>query len=173
MAKLTLLVPLDNTGFSRQIAPILGKLFDPSRYTLKLLHIANTAALSSSLASPALVGMDYGFYLYNDPSIAHPIYDEDELGEFRERLKERLQGQLETFQALGFETTATVIFGEPVKDIVEFAETEKVDVIAMASRGRTGFDRFLLGSVAQDVVHRVSVPVLLAHLDEVEVGELE
>ena len=173
MAKLTLLVPLDNTGFSRQIAPLLGKLFDPSRYALKLLHIANTAALSGPLASPALVGMDYGFYLYNDPSLAHPIYDEKELQEFRERLEEDLREQLENFRALGFEVTATILFGEPVKDIVEFAETEGVDVIAMASRGRTGFDRFLLGSVAQDVVHRVSVPVLLAHLDEVEVEELE
>ena len=167
MSKLTLLVPLDNTGFSRQIAPILGKLFDPSRYTLKLLHIASTT-LPGSLAAPALVGMDYGFYLYNDPALAHPIYDEDELGEFRERLAEELREQLDIFQALGYEATATILFGEPVKDIVEFAETEGVDVIAMASRGRTGFDRFLLGSVAQDVVHRVSVPVLLAHLDEVE-----
>lgn len=167
MAKLTLLLPLDNTGFSSQILPTVRKLFPPEHYRARLLHIANTAAeMTGPLVQPAMVGMDYGFYMYNEPNIMHPIHDEEELLEFREQLSEDLKAQVEALKNLGYEASSTVLFGEPVKDIAEFANKEGVDVVAMATHAHTGFDRFLLGSVAQDVVKHLTVPVLLVRLED-------
>jgi len=48
-----------------------------------------------------------------------------------------------------------------VKDITTFAKSKKIDLIVISSHGRTGFDKVLLGSVANGVVQRVRCPVLL------------
>ena len=45
--------------------------------------------------------------------------------------------------------------------IVEFAHQQKADYIAMATHGRSGLRRLLLGSVAEQVVRHAHVPVLL------------
>ena len=47
------------------------------------------------------------------------------------------------------------------KDIATFAKSRKMDIIVISSHGRTGFDKLVLGSVANGVVQRTSVPVLL------------
>jgi nucleotide-binding universal stress UspA family protein len=45
--------------------------------------------------------------------------------------------------------------------IVAYAERENVDLIVIGSRGRTGFKKMLLGSVASDVVTYAHCPVLV------------
>ena len=47
------------------------------------------------------------------------------------------------------------------KDITTFAKSRKIDLIVMSSHSRTGIDKIILGSVANGVVQRTSVPVLL------------
>jgi len=48
-----------------------------------------------------------------------------------------------------------------VKDITTFARSRKIDLIVMSSHGRTGFDKIILGSVANGVIQRSTIPVLL------------
>ena len=45
--------------------------------------------------------------------------------------------------------------------ITEFAQKEKADYIAMATHGRSGLRRLLLGSVAEQIVRHSHVPVIL------------
>jgi nucleotide-binding universal stress UspA family protein len=52
-------------------------------------------------------------------------------------------------------------FSKVEKAIVEFAEKENVDLIIMGSRGRSGFRRTLLGSVALAVLSYAQCPVLI------------
>jgi len=49
--------------------------------------------------------------------------------------------------------------GRPTKVIVEYADDHDIDQIVMGSHGRSGMSRILLGSVAEIVVRRASVPV--------------
>ncbi len=52
----------------------------------------------------------------------------------------------------------------PVPDaIIQVAEAAHVDMIAMATHGRTGFQRWLMGSVADQIVHGTHIPVMLIH----------
>jgi len=51
--------------------------------------------------------------------------------------------------------------GSPYKNIVQTAEEKKIDLIVMGTAGRVGFDRFLLGSVAEKVVRTAPCPVLV------------
>lgn len=51
--------------------------------------------------------------------------------------------------------------GNPAEEILDYALTEKVDLVVMSSHGRTGLGRFFMGSVAERVVRHASCPVLV------------
>lgn len=62
----------------------------------------------------------------------------------------------------GIEMTPVVITGgDPAEEIVEYAEKHAVDMIAVSTHGRSGFRKLVLGSVAEGVVRRSKVPVLV------------
>ena len=54
-----------------------------------------------------------------------------------------------------------VLEGNPASEIVNFAEKNDVELIVMGTLGKTGVQRFLLGSVAENVVRHSKVPVLV------------
>jgi nucleotide-binding universal stress UspA family protein len=54
-----------------------------------------------------------------------------------------------------------LLSGQIVPSIVDLAEQEKVDLVAMASHGRSGLARFYYGSVAAGVLHRIERPLLI------------
>ena len=58
-----------------------------------------------------------------------------------------------------------VLSGDPYKRIREHADEQDVDLIVMGTHGRTGLDRYLLGSVTEKVVRTADVPVLTARLE--------
>jgi nucleotide-binding universal stress UspA family protein len=53
-----------------------------------------------------------------------------------------------------------VELGSPDKNIVDRAKTEGIDLIIMASRGKSGLSRLLLGSVTEQVIRNAPCPVL-------------
>lgn len=55
----------------------------------------------------------------------------------------------------------TVAFGDPGREITDFAERQKAELIVIPSHGRTGLTRLLLGSVAERVVRLAHCPVLV------------
>lgn len=63
--------------------------------------------------------------------------------------------------------------GAAAQDLIRVAEERSAGLIAMASHGRSGLGRLLLGSVAERVVHQSPVPVLLIRPDTALVDQLE
>ena len=53
--------------------------------------------------------------------------------------------------------------GHPADVILEIAKEEDVDLIVMGSSGKTGLDRFIIGSVAEKVVKGAKCAVLVVH----------
>ncbi|KKG15437.1 universal stress protein [Methanosarcina sp. 2.H.T.1A.6] len=51
--------------------------------------------------------------------------------------------------------------GHPSNAILEFAENNNADLVIMGTLGKTGLDRFLMGSVAEKVVRGSKVPVMV------------
>jgi len=47
------------------------------------------------------------------------------------------------------------------KTIVSFAKSKKIDLIVMGAQGIAGWDKLILGSVTDSVIHRVRCPVLI------------
>ena len=54
-----------------------------------------------------------------------------------------------------------MLFGDPATAVLNQAAKAGADVIAMATHGRSGLDRWLLGSVAEKVLAGSEAPVLL------------
>lgn len=73
----------------------------------------------------------------------------------------------ERAEAAGVERVQTeVIHGIPHETILDYAEDSAADLVVMGTHGRTGLDRYLLGSVTEKVVRKSDVPVLTVRLDE-------
>ena len=69
------------------------------------------------------------------------------------------------------EVRQVVEFGRSFKNIVELANQESVDVIVMATHGRTGLEHMILGSVTEKVVARATRPVLVIPAVDRATGE--
>ncbi|WP_094226709.1 universal stress protein [Methanolobus psychrotolerans] len=67
---------------------------------------------------------------------------------------------------IAFETV--ILEGNPSHEIIEFADNNNIDLIVMGTLGKTGFDRFLLGSVAEKITRNSKVPVLVVRGDSEE-----
>ena len=61
----------------------------------------------------------------------------------------------------GIEVYTRVVFGRPGRKIVEFAHKEDIDLIIIPSHGKSGFEKLLMGSTVNKVVHRADIPVLV------------
>ena len=61
--------------------------------------------------------------------------------------------------SIDLETVHT--FGDPLRYIVSYAEKNEIDQIILGSRGRDRTPKYLLGSVAERVVRRAPMPVLV------------
>ena len=86
-------------------------------------------------------------------------------------LRERVRGELEKIvreQDAGLEATYHVEPGQAASTILDYAEREDADLIVMSSHGRTGLQRFFLGSVTEKVVRRAPCPVLVTRAFEDE-----
>ena len=97
--------------------------------------------------------------------ITAPTYG---LKELEEKRKEAQQW-LDKFEKLAAKENNVKLKSEIIEDpisrvgsaIVDYAERENVDLIVIGSRGRTGFKKMLLGSVASDVVTYAHCPVMV------------
>ena len=77
------------------------------------------------------------------------------------RARNQLNTRRRQLEEKGIKARAEVLTGDPATMIKKFAKSEKVDLIVMATRGRRGITRAILGSVADDIVRSDVAPVLL------------
>lgn len=74
-----------------------------------------------------------------------------------------LNGVAQGLRAKGAVVNTRVLTGPAASAIVDLAVREGYTLITMCSRGKSGLKRLLMGSVAEEVLRRSPVPVLIAH----------
>ncbi len=148
----TVLAGEEETGpaIGRVLAPV--DLSDQSQFVLD-----HAVALSEAYAAP----LDL---LHVVEEAAYPnVYGLDPLTPSEPNVQDRAREALETLAAeIDLRTDPVnvhVLAGNAARDIVEFADEQAADLIVMATHGRTGLERFLIGSVAEKVVRRAPCPV--------------
>ena len=91
---------------------------------------------------------------------------DDEIYQLNQILNERSEENLKEFDKLNeddLKITHVIREGSPARVILEVAKEEDVDLIVMGSSGKSGFDRFIMGSVADKVVNSAKCAVLVVH----------
>jgi len=123
-------------------------------------------------SGPSLAGLDYAVELSQRVNatllvvfVVEVIYYAAEnvgrLLEEQRRLAETDLARLaDRFARRGVEIETVLETGLPAQAIVDVARRRDVDLIVMATHGRTGFSHLFLGSVAEKVVRSAPCPVL-------------
>jgi nucleotide-binding universal stress UspA family protein len=125
-------------------------------------------AVDHGVEFAGLVGADvHGLYV-TDVRATVPNVDDGSQTAILDQLEaegERATEYIETVgRQAGLDATTAVVRGTPYAQIREYVVEHDVDLIAMGTHGRTGLERYLLGSVAEKVVRTADVPVLTVRL---------
>jgi nucleotide-binding universal stress UspA family protein len=133
-------------------------------------HGSQRALLQAEQLAAALGAQIELFHAYQLPVFALPDSSVTISPTYVADLQKRAQAELEKHRqelaARGVTATIKLLEGNPADTIVERAKAIQAVMIVIGTHGRSGFRRFLLGSVTERVVRTATVPVLTVHLPE-------
>ncbi len=134
----SILVPLDGSELAQRALPVAEHLAEAGSVRLTLTSVLPGVVLLEYPREDVESERDVGSYL---DTIAH-------------RLKDR-----------GLQVETSAPRGDPASSILAQVDCTHADVIVMATHGRSGLGRWLYGSVADEVLRRAPVPVILVPPD--------
>lgn len=138
----TILVPLDGSKRGEKILPYVEDLGYARESRIVLLRVIEPITYT--------VGAEMT-----------PFYSQELIDSECTQAKVYLDSLAEELRSKGLDVTTEIQLGVVVQLILEVAEKEKADLIAMASHGRTGLSRVFYGSVAAGILNQADRPVLL------------
>ena len=142
-------VPLDGSSVAEAILPFILDIAGPLGLEVVLLHVVQWRPQPATERG----------YVGVDDVLTLTAKAQTYLAGFVPRLRER-----------GVSAETSVRSGDAVREILAGAAEAGADLIAMTTHGRTGLGRLLFGSVAEAVLRRSEVPVLLIRLTEKQVA---
>jgi nucleotide-binding universal stress UspA family protein len=137
-----ILVPLDGSKRAERILPYVEKLAHDNDATVIFLTV---------FSAPRVLG-------YDDLQYAHFQKEIETALKEAETYVKGLRGE---FQAKGIQARHRAVMGPVVKEILDAAQREDVDLVAMCSHGRGGLSRLFYGSVASGILNRIDRPLLI------------
>ena len=149
-----ILVPIDGSVTSMKAA----------RYGISLATKVTSDLICLTVID--LMSLPYGYFLIQPGTRSHDNVLQEKRNEPEKWLEEVQRSLLDVLE--GTENVEGKFRSEIIEDpfskvenaIINYAESESVDLIVIGSRGRSGFRRTLLGSVASAVLSYVRCPVL-------------
>lgn len=139
----TILVPLDGSKRAEAILRHVEEL--AQRFDARVIFLQVVEPV------PLLVGLRG----------AEVALEQLEMGRRTKEAESYLAGRQGEFREKGIEAQTRIVYGPVVEAIINAAEREGADLIAIASHGRSGLSRVFYGSVAAGVLHRVDRSLLL------------
>jgi universal stress protein A len=137
-----ILAPTDFSVHSETAVRFACQLSERLGSTLHLLHVLSEIVPTGP--DPLLM-----------PVLPPQFYKDSE-----DRAKETLEHLLKPTWSKPCAVTTAIRWGSPVESIVDYAVDEAIDMIVIATHGRTGLSHVLLGSVAERIVREAPCPVL-------------
>lgn len=150
-----ILYPTDGSAGSEAAIAHVREIAEAFDATVHVLHVVDTRQFT--------LGMS-GNYMSGPKGYGRDRPSEDERKrELEERATpfvEELAGEFE-----GIETIPAVRGGNPHEVILEYIDENDIDLVVMGTEGRTGVERYLLGSVSEKVVRLADPPVVTVRAD--------
>jgi nucleotide-binding universal stress UspA family protein len=141
-----LLIPLDGSNTAEKVLPFARILAGTLKLPVELLAVVDISAATAHIAA------DKARYLYTI------------IAEGERASRDYLDALSATF--CGVPVVCTVERGKPADAIIERAAADKGTLIAMATHGRSGINRWMMGSVAEKVLRGTSTPLFLVRATE-------
>lgn len=100
-------------------------------------------------------------------SVSHSAEEQDQqmfqsyIQKTVESMRERAERYFERPSERAIEVNSAILVGNPAEKIVDYADSGDIDLIVMATHGRSGISRWALGSVADKVLRATERPVVL------------
>ncbi|MFN8470853.1 MAG: universal stress protein [Anaerolineae bacterium] len=138
-----ILVPLDGSRMSEAALPHAKALAQVLHATLTLVHVVIPSTLTTDLE------LSQG-----EPGVGGPIYGAFEAQMYLEDWVERLRIE-------GIRANTAVRDGPPAREILAACAETDAGLVVMATHGRTGMKRVIMGSVAMDVLRQGKLPVIV------------
>jgi nucleotide-binding universal stress UspA family protein len=150
-----ILCPIDMSEFSLEALKLGAKIADISGASMSLLHVIDNPfdelyMKSITQADPALFEL-YQKQPHRRSRIVAALVDHAEV-----MLKQFCHESIKQIPRVRY----TVRTGDPFENIIDVAEDHRIDLIVLATHGRTGLRRLLIGNVAEKVVRHAPCPVL-------------
>lgn len=166
-----ILVPLDGSEMGDLVLPYVERLASALGATVILLRIESLPRGWSGGAFRAAAAFLSDVRLPRSETdlemSQHPIYKDSEMASLEAEAKRTLVPVAERLQAAGIAAEVLVMFGKPADNILQAADSEKVDLIIMSTHGEGGASPWAFGPTTDRVSRRASVPVMLVRPEEV------
>jgi len=171
MSKRKILLPLDGSDFGRMAFRTVGRLFDPETTHVTVAHVAPVPeGVTGPLPPPSLiVGWSDSVTMpwRERADFQHPIYQSQAWVSTREEVIDAMDDDVRRLAEAGYQVSLAVRFGDPAQELADLVEEEDVDAVVIATHGRSGLSRALLGSVAERLLRMVVVPVIMVRPHDV------
>lgn len=153
---------MSEPNFSNILVAIDGSepSFDAADYAVSIAELYNSQLTALYVVS-ARVNNDFDSDMPVDkmPDQIKKIMNEAKIES--EPWFDRIRREIDNESLINFRTKIVLSSAKVSEVIVNFSENAKVDLIVIGTRGRSGFKRLLLGSVASDTVTYAHCPVLV------------
>ncbi len=103
------------------------------------------------------------FSVAQPPEPAQRAELEAVLDDAKEHFQEAAKRVVDAAKAEGVDIEAEVVVGHPAEQIIHRAETAKVDLIILGRRGKSTFQKWILGSISEKVLRYAHCPVMVVH----------
>jgi len=167
MANTKVLIALNQSELSRQIVPCVEKLFAPANSELILFYATRPPA-AAGFGEPDL-GAGYVQRPGDEPvkPTLHPIYATQQEDSIKAHVHAELEPITRHLRDAGYEVSIKVRFDkDPVDAILRVIVKSEIDVVAMSTRARVGVTRFFFRDIADTIVQKAKIPMLLVHPSE-------
>jgi nucleotide-binding universal stress UspA family protein len=144
-----ILVPLDGSTFSEKAIPYVKELAERFKARVTFLQVVSRA-----------------HYVYQNGEVGGSIipYSDEEMELLNKGVEDYLKEVCQRFEGGGINAESLVTIGTAAEEIVRVAQETDIDLVVMATHGRSGITLWALGSVADKVVKVLKQPIILVRV---------
>jgi nucleotide-binding universal stress UspA family protein len=140
-----IMVPLDGSELAECVLPNAETMARQNDAELVLVRVVEPIS-DTHVSGGVFVHIDQLNKMENDTKQIAAKY--------LEQIKARLN-------AGNIKSDCQVLIGNPASELIEFVEKNKIDLIIIASHGRSGVGRWIWGSTAEKLLHHICIPILM------------
>jgi nucleotide-binding universal stress UspA family protein len=144
-----ILVPLDGSALAECVIPHIESIAKPWKSDVELISVVEPIEI---------------------PTRGKIALDDEDLKQINNELKQETHKYLlnvaRRLENAGISAESIIIVGKTAESLIEYANDNDVDLIIMATHGRSGISKWFWGSITEKVLRAVNIPVLLIKATE-------